>query len=171
MKQVGNRIVFGALLAAVVASTGCSKSKAALKECQASDATSAAGLEVCYQAWKKYSDSSDFVSLTTEFDKRVTAACQDSARIKDCDKYCPLRITDPGPKYKTTTLSMCALKGYGTIDGQVTDKKPAVVTVNSPEVIEGCVSECKKKYPDTNDEYFACFRSCKLRKVQEMNAR
>lgn len=152
---------------------GCtSKAKKALGECQKADGTSSAGLKTCHEAWKAHAEAPEFSSLTEAFDLRLDAACKDTSRIKDCDTYCPLRIADPGPKYKTLTLSMCAMRGYGTIDGQVTTSKPARVSAMSPEVIEACVSECRDKASNpSSPEYQGCFSSCKTRKVSELNSR
>lgn len=150
----------------------CSKSKAALDRCKKADTTSAEGLKLCQEAWKAHAESSEFTSLTEEFDKRLDAACKDSSRLKDCDTYCPLRIAEPGPKYKTMTLSMCAMKGYGSIDGTVTNAKPARYSTMSPEVVEPCVTECTSKFSNpSSPDYQSCISSCKVRKAAELNQR
>lgn len=171
-RHIVTSLGLGLGLALSLVGTGCSKSKAALDKCKKADSTSAEGLKVCQEAWKAHADSSEFGDLTQEFDKRLDAACKDSARIADCDTYCPLRITDPGPKYKTMTLSMCALRGYGSIDGQVTNTKPARYGPNSPEVLNPCMTECRAKSDNpSSPEYQSCLAMCKVRKAAELNQR
>src|SRR5262249_18510075 len=94
--------------------------------------------------------------------------------LKDCDTYCPMRLSGtPGPKYKTNTSSMCAMKGYGTIDGVLAPTKPPVVMNPDmdPRVIEPCVKECSGSNSDpTSDAYQSCFADCKVKKAAELNA-
>jgi hypothetical protein len=161
------------LVVSLLAATGCkSEAKKALEGCDATNGTTSDGLKTCFEAWKQYSEEPEWGDITRSFDARLEEACKDDKRIKDCDEYCPKRIKDPGPKNKTMALSMCVAKGYGTLDGKVTDKKPPVVSEMSPEVIEPCVVECKPHAANpSSPEYQGCFSACKTKKVAELNAR
>lgn len=158
-------------LVLALAALGCSKSKAALEECREAPQKTAAGLKTCSEAWRAHADSGEFYELTSELDKRLDAACKDSSRVKDCDTYCPIRIADPGPRNKSITLSMCVLKGYGTLDGQVAKTRPARFSESSPEVIEACVSRCggRSGANPSSATYKSCFAECKVKKAAELN--